>query len=665
LIDLKKRGSTKLIVLFFAVALILASAGIFLFFGGNSQTNPLIENSISSFKVDQLLIKALIKEDERLTRQINIMGISEQELFIELKVQNLPDIASVSENAFNLNPGQTKTVDLDLKSSIKEKNVEYKPGIYVGNLLVKSSSDTVKTPVIVEIETKDVLFDINANLGIAQKQIKQGESLNAQITVFNLKKIGLTNLDIEYFVKDISGNTIIIETEAITVETQTSFVKNIGTKGLNDGEYVFGAIVRYGSSVGTSTFLFKIGKSEERILLKNLRSNALFWILISASVIILFIIGSYASFLTGLLVHHKIVHPVKDKVKEKLQKKKDEVKGTKLKVEMGLGVKKEEKKLVKKKAKPEAEFRHKKLILWLIILSVIIVIIAYLSYTKVITLEKLISLWGLIAAWFRDLWGNILPYTRNLWKSILYYMSPKRSYFYPALVSIISLIAVICFIITARKTHFFRRLKSRLKERRARKVKGTKLKVEMGLGVKKEEKKLVLILIFLIIISFIIAYLFYSRIITLGKLDYLWNLIITWLKDITEKVLSFIKVFWKDILVSIKNLWKNTLYYTSSQRRYFYHVSWVIIGLIALICFIIMAKKMHLFSKLKQWLKKRNAKKLKEKRILRSKILLKQNSLFENIKRFPLREKIIILIMVVLLFLMVIFYVLYDLGILF
>jgi len=155
----------------------------------------------------------MIKEEESMTRQINIMDISKNDLVIEIESQHLSDIVSISDNKFTLKPGQTKTVNIDFNNNIKEKNIEHEPGIYVGNILIKSGSYVQKIPAVVEIETKGVLFDINVEIPVRQKNIKQGERLEVQIDIFNLKKIGLTSVDMHYCVRDIAGNTIITEND--------------------------------------------------------------------------------------------------------------------------------------------------------------------------------------------------------------------------------------------------------------------------------------------------------------------------------------------------------------------------------------------------------------------------------------------------------------------
>ena len=113
-------------------------------------------------------------------------------------------------------------------------------------------------------------------------------------------------------------NTIIQESESITAETQTSFVKTIHIpENLNQGEYIFGVVARYGSSVGTSTFLFEVASPEEtekKDLLDYYKENKLvFWTSISILIIITLLIIGWRIYLPMRLFFHDKLHFSREK----------------------------------------------------------------------------------------------------------------------------------------------------------------------------------------------------------------------------------------------------------------------------------------------------------------------------------------------------------------
>ncbi|MBW2976445.1 hypothetical protein KY347_03290, partial [Candidatus Woesearchaeota archaeon] len=216
------------------------------------------------FKVDQLLLKVLIKSNESFRIPVNIMDISDGKIDVAIEPRYLSNIVSLSESSFTLEPGETKTVYVDFSSTIEEENIVYSPGAYAGSLLVNSGRFTEHIPMVVEIETQDVLFDTNLEISAKTKDIPLGGNAVIQVNLFNLKKMGLANVKMDYFVKDIMGNIIMTEQETVVVETRATFTKTISIPGnLNPGDYIFIARAGYGHSVGTSTLLFKVPPPEE------------------------------------------------------------------------------------------------------------------------------------------------------------------------------------------------------------------------------------------------------------------------------------------------------------------------------------------------------------------------------------------------------------------
>lgn len=639
----KKRG-VKLVLLFFVMALILSLAITFLFLKEKTQTRQIIEESSPPFKVDQILLKVLIKEDESMVRPINIMDISNYDLYIEIDTQSLYDTVSVSDNRFALKTGQTKTVYLNFTSFIKEKGIKQEPGIYVGNLLIKSDSDMAKIPIITEIETKEILFDANVEISIEQKQIEQGNYLNAHVTLFNLKKIGLTNLNIEYFIKDAFGNTVITETESITIETQTSFVKTMYIPAnLNPGEYVFGTVVRYGSSVGTSTVLFEVAKPpiKEKNLIDYYRNNELFFlILLIILVMIISFIGSHLSFLAGLFVHSKSISlkekPPKVRVKEK-----------------------EEKKLVKKEIKHK-ELKHKKLFLVLLYLIVISFIIACLFYKNIVTLEMAGYLWNLIINWLKNI--VIKDYAIK----VLSFVKDYYSYIITFLVGII----FVLLIYSKRKSlaKFFEELTEGIK------------------NASKNEKIVISLLLAIILLIILFFVLFNCGILSAGqfstlfsntvvkvsefgkivadKSSDLWDNTKALLSSAYKNSLNWLKNVGEKIKPYAKDIWRTILYYTPPQRKYFYPM----LSVIVIVALTIIAKKIHIFKRLKAKSNmggKERGRRLARKDVKAKKVIRKEEvGIFKNFKRLPLKRKSVILFILIMLLLMVIATILIELGML-
>ena len=183
--------------------------------------------------------------------------------------------------------------------------------------MIKSEKETIAVPVIVEIESKDVLFDMNIDLNAQDRVIELGDSRNIEVRLFNLGKVSPANVLMEYEIKGLNGETIFTETETVVVVTQASFYKTVKIpENLNTGEYVFIAKAKYGTSTGTSSYLFEVKAKEVKkgdVYYENISSfltvcsgDPKCWISLLVLVLFLFILGSYTYFFIGAYIYSKI-----------------------------------------------------------------------------------------------------------------------------------------------------------------------------------------------------------------------------------------------------------------------------------------------------------------------------------------------------------------------
>lgn len=212
----------------------------------------------SPIVVDQTLIKILVKTQETTTKPIRIMNVGKTDSTIKLKLsESLSDIVNLSESSFDLKAGQTKTVQLSFRTKLG--SIEYSPDVYVGKLLVEFDSATETIPVIVEIESFNVLFDTNLNIQQGHRRVLPGNYTLVEVKLFNLMSREPTSVMMGYSIKDLNGNTIITEAETVVVTTQTTFTKSFHiSETMTPGTYVFTASSEYGSSVGTSSYVFEV-----------------------------------------------------------------------------------------------------------------------------------------------------------------------------------------------------------------------------------------------------------------------------------------------------------------------------------------------------------------------------------------------------------------------
>mgnify|MGYP001234521364 CR=1 FL=1 len=298
-------------IVFLTILLIIISALFFIQNRGLVLSRVAAEEYQVPFEVDQILIKVLVREDEYIGKELRVMNVDEEEQIISVEVAGVSDIVDVLDKEFTIKPGQTKIVRLNFSSSDNTAGIEQAPGVYIGKILAKSDSYQKEVPIVVEIESKNVLFDMNLNPVARDRSVTQGSSTTFEIRVFNLQSIDSFNVDMDFLVKDVNGNTIISERESVVVKTQASFFKTLKIPDkLKTGDYVFIAQASLGNSIGTASYLFEIeGPIKEgggSRFIGFCRNDPLCWALSLIVLLLMFAIGAYAYFFIGAIIYQKL-----------------------------------------------------------------------------------------------------------------------------------------------------------------------------------------------------------------------------------------------------------------------------------------------------------------------------------------------------------------------
>ena len=302
----KHRIRKPLFFLILALILILILGSSLFFLQNKAYLIKKASLQQADFDVDQILLKVLVKSGEFIEKQVRVMDIGSEPTTINVEASGL-DLIKIDSTAFTIKPGQTKIVGLNFSSFMPEQKIEQQPGVYVGKLIVKSEKASKEIPIVVEIETKNVLFDMNLNPVAIERKVKQGSDTAIEVRLFNLQSIESENVDVEYFVKDINGNTIVTESETVVVKTQASFFKTISApKNLKPGPYIFAAQVSLGNSIGTSSYLFEVTGPEEVTFVQFCKNSVLCLGLSITTILLLFALMAYFYFFIGAYLYEKI-----------------------------------------------------------------------------------------------------------------------------------------------------------------------------------------------------------------------------------------------------------------------------------------------------------------------------------------------------------------------
>jgi len=209
-----------------------------------------------AFETNNVFIKLTLQEGGSAER---IFSVSTQEGgTVNLELIGTSG-ASLNDNSVFLNKGEAKELTLRFNTA------GLSPSIYIGSLKLSSAEDVAITPLILEVESKDMLFDANVDIFPNYREIFSGEEIIAQFKIFDLTSggttegLGPTRVNVDYYIYDLNGQIVSSQSEEILVDKQVQLTKTFSfPPDLDSGDYVLAVKARYSSYMGLSSALFTI-----------------------------------------------------------------------------------------------------------------------------------------------------------------------------------------------------------------------------------------------------------------------------------------------------------------------------------------------------------------------------------------------------------------------
>jgi uncharacterized membrane protein len=174
------------------------------------------------------------------------------------KIQYLNEFLFFTGNAteytFELNPNETKEIEINFISKKDQL-----PDVYPGKIVFTSESIERTVLIVVEIESEKPLFDVKVEVLPEYRIVYPGDKVMAQLTLYNLGKVGRVDTNVEYGIKSLNGTIITSENELMAIETQLSIVKSLYLPAdIKPDSYVFYSKVSYNGVIGTGSSMFTV-----------------------------------------------------------------------------------------------------------------------------------------------------------------------------------------------------------------------------------------------------------------------------------------------------------------------------------------------------------------------------------------------------------------------
>lgn len=220
------------------------------------------------------VIKVELKQGQRKTEEIVIRNTGNAE--INIRLDNLfEEFLEIDEQAFYLKPNEFKTINLEFfaKSSAV-------PNVYVGKLVINAEGTSKEVLILLEVESKETLFDISLLLDSKFSEVYQGDSMQAIIFVNTTEK-QVKDVNFEYIIKNFNNEIIFSEQETIPIKGISEFNK-VFEAPTEKGMYVLYVKASYEDKSSISSFPFNVKEkypSNETVILVALSILLVFIVL--------------------------------------------------------------------------------------------------------------------------------------------------------------------------------------------------------------------------------------------------------------------------------------------------------------------------------------------------------------------------------------------------
>jgi len=255
--------------------------------GGGGAFFQLRQEKDYTINPNSIKVKLVLGESAEKTLVIENTG--QMEVSISLDVETVNQYLSLSEDSVDLGIDESTEITLDFIG----RNV----GSFIGSITA-IAGDIIKTvPIIVEIITELVLFDVKLDIPFDYSEVEPGSELKTQITLLNVGAPEKVDVLATYFIKDLRGNIVYQETETFAVEKQISYTKTLPIhKTTEPGSYVAIAEIRYVGSFAVSSQLFRVVERKGEVITDIIEKNT------KIMFVLAFILGGFI-----LLLYNKLV----------------------------------------------------------------------------------------------------------------------------------------------------------------------------------------------------------------------------------------------------------------------------------------------------------------------------------------------------------------------
>jgi len=278
------------------IGLILAYFAFQYFFQDSFDVTPIYPIKINSFIGGNTNAEITITNNEKFSNDFSV------------EVENLDDVAEITESSFSLASKESKTLQLVINDAYRIAQA------HVGKVIIESTTEIKEIPVLISFEEPTSPFAIIYEEVPNYENVYPGGKLGVEIKIFDIYDNSLKEIKASYFIKNFDGKLIDIEeNKPLVIEGKHGFLKVFDIPdGMELDDYVLITYIDYNGSRGVGSYLFNVEDKTSKLYFNNLT----FWIFI----IFAFIVGIIILFFYFMKTRDELFLELKKQQGNELQK---------------------------------------------------------------------------------------------------------------------------------------------------------------------------------------------------------------------------------------------------------------------------------------------------------------------------------------------------------
>jgi len=211
------------------------------------------------FVIDKEELKVKLKQGETKEEFIKIKNNLQRLLSILIDLEGVKDFLSPEEESLKtitLNPKSEELVPIDFFAS---EDVE--PDVYVKSINISTENTEKELPVVLDVSSKEILFDLSLKLEEKFRKISPGKKIEAIITIFKPENIEGAEVLVNLLVQDFTGNIIVEKNRSVSLHSTVQIKEEIILPpDIKSGKYLLVAKTKYADQIAVVSKTFEVAE---------------------------------------------------------------------------------------------------------------------------------------------------------------------------------------------------------------------------------------------------------------------------------------------------------------------------------------------------------------------------------------------------------------------